>query len=94
MLLSTFRVSHERKKENKKHEELPEGHHSAHGQIPQDKEGVWSPGSKTKEAGEDGAEEEGPFLSKVELQKDMQGRRVQPLYTCGHKGVYKTGLWN
>lgn len=94
MCLSTFRVSHERKKENKKHEELPEDHHSAHGQTPQDKEGVWSPGSKTKEAGEDGSEEEGAVPSKVELQKDTQGRRAQPWCTCGHKGVYKAGPWN
>ncbi|XP_021033400.1 uncharacterized protein LOC110305676 [Mus caroli] len=66
----SIRVSHERKRENKNHEELPEGHHSSHGQ---DKEGVWLPGSRTEEAGEDQAAEEGPFLSKTELQKDTQG---------------------
>lgn len=91
MFFSTFRVSHERKSENKNHEELPESHHSSHGQ---DKEGVWLPGSRTEEAEEDPAAEEGPFLSKTELQKDTQGRRAQPCCTyihCGHKGVYKTG---
>lgn len=93
MFFSTFRVSHERKKENKNQEELPEGHHSPQGQTLQDKEGSRSPGSRTEEAGEDGAAEEGPFLSKLEPQKDTQGRRAQPWYTCGHKRVYKTGLW-
>ncbi|XP_021069606.1 uncharacterized protein LOC110332648 isoform X2 [Mus pahari] len=67
------RVSRERKRENKNHEELPEGHHSPHGQMLQDKEGVWRPGSRTEEAGEEQAAEEGPFLGKIELRKDTQG---------------------
>ncbi|XP_031208184.1 uncharacterized protein LOC116077637 [Mastomys coucha] len=69
------RVTHERKRENKKHEELPEGHHSLHGQMLQDKEGVWSPGSRTEEAGDGGAAEEGLSLRKVEPQEDTQGER-------------------
>ncbi|XP_052053392.1 uncharacterized protein LOC127695355 isoform X2 [Apodemus sylvaticus] len=69
----SIRVSHERKRENKKHEELPEGHHSPHGQMLQDKEGVRSPESRAEEAGEGRAAEEGPLLSKTELQKDIQG---------------------
>ncbi|XP_040605938.1 uncharacterized protein LOC101830059 [Mesocricetus auratus] len=70
------RVPHERKKENRKHEDLPEGHHSPHGQTLQNTEDVWSAGTKTKEAGEDGAAEEGPFLSKIELRKDMKDWRL------------------
>ncbi|XP_034363402.1 uncharacterized protein LOC117711698 [Arvicanthis niloticus] len=69
----SIRVSHERKKENKKQEELPEGHYSPQGQTLQDKEGARSPGSRANEAGEDGAAEEGPFLGKIEPQKDTQG---------------------
>lgn len=92
VLLSTFRVTHERKRENKKHEELPEGHHSPHGQMLQDKEGVWSPGSRTEEAGDDGAAEEGLSLRKVEPQEDTQGRRAPAWCTCGHNGVSETGL--
>ncbi|XP_051038912.1 uncharacterized protein LOC127221055 [Phodopus roborovskii] len=66
-------VPHERKKENKKHEDFPEGHHSPHGQTLQDTEAVWSAGTKTKESGEDAAAEEGPSFSKIELRKDMKG---------------------
>uniref|UniRef100_A0A8C8TF75 RIKEN cDNA 1700012B07 gene n=1 Tax=Peromyscus maniculatus bairdii TaxID=230844 RepID=A0A8C8TF75_PERMB len=69
----SIRIPHEKKKENKNHEDLPEGHHSPHGQMLQDVEGVWSAGSKTKEAGEDGAAEEGPLLSKIEPRKDVKG---------------------
>uniref|UniRef100_A0A8C2MJ99 RIKEN cDNA 1700012B07 gene n=1 Tax=Cricetulus griseus TaxID=10029 RepID=A0A8C2MJ99_CRIGR len=69
----SIRVPHERKKENKKHEDLPEGHHSPYGQMLQDTEDVWNAGSKTKEAGEDGAAEEGSFVSKIELRKDVKG---------------------
>ncbi|XP_052615828.1 uncharacterized protein LOC128123448 [Peromyscus californicus insignis] len=69
----SIRIPHEKKKENKKHEDLPEGHHSPHGQMLQDVEGVWSAGSKTKEAGEDGPAEEGPLLSKIEPHKDVKG---------------------
>ncbi|CAO2645909.1 hypothetical protein LEMLEM_LOCUS27670 [Lemmus lemmus] len=73
IFLSTCRVSHERKKENKKHEGRPEDPHSPHGQMLQDTEGVWSTGSKAKEAGEDEAAEERPFLSKPEPRKDVKG---------------------
>lgn len=69
----TCRISHERKKENKKHEDLPEDHHSPHGQMLQDMEGVWSTGSKTKEVEEEEAAEEGPLLSKTERRKDVKG---------------------
>ncbi|XP_051013830.1 LOW QUALITY PROTEIN: uncharacterized protein LOC127199885 [Acomys russatus] len=69
----SIRVLHERKRENKKHEDLPGSHHSTRGQMLQDMEGVWSAGSKTKEAGEDRATEEGPFPSKIELRKDVKG---------------------
>nr|XP_048301641.1 uncharacterized protein LOC125407849 isoform X5 [Myodes glareolus] len=69
----SIRVSHERKKENKKHEDLSEDHHSPHGQMLQDMEAVSSTGSKTKEAEEDGAAEEGPLLSKIEPRKDVKG---------------------
>lgn len=73
IFFSTCRVSHERKKENKKHEDLSEDHHSPHGQMLQDTEAVSSTGSKTKEAEEDGAAEEGPLLSKIEPRKDVKG---------------------
>ncbi|XP_036051218.1 uncharacterized protein LOC118588782 [Onychomys torridus] len=66
------RIPHEKKKENKKHEDLPEGHHSPQGQMLQDVEGVWSAGSKTQEEGEDGAAEEGPLLIKREPRKDTE----------------------
>ncbi|KAL6034506.1 hypothetical protein STEG23_006477 [Scotinomys teguina] len=70
-LCCAVRVPHE-KKENEKHENLPEGHHSPHGQM----EGVWSAGSKTKEEGEDGAAEEEPLLSKIEQRKDVKDWRL------------------
>ncbi|XP_057632948.1 uncharacterized protein LOC130878825 [Chionomys nivalis] len=69
----SIRISHEREKENKKREDLPGDHHSHHGQMRQDMEGVWSTGSKTKEEEEDGAAEEGPLLSKTERRKDVKG---------------------
>ncbi|XP_055448417.1 uncharacterized protein LOC129665649 [Psammomys obesus] len=70
---SVERVPQERKKENKKHEDLPEGHHLPQGQMLQDTEHNHSAGSKNKEAGENEAAEEGPFLSKTELRKDVKG---------------------
>lgn len=73
IFFSTCRISHKRKKENKKHEDLAEDHQSPLGQMLQDMEGVWSTGSKTKEAEEDGAAEEGPLLSKTEPRKDVKG---------------------
>ncbi|CAH6776355.1 RGD1559578 [Phodopus roborovskii] len=95
-----IRVPHERKKENKKHEDFPEGHHSPHGQTLQDTEAVWSAGTKTKESGEDAAAEEGPSFSKIELRKDMKEWRLptplgpvnSPLISSGLSDSKATGL--
>ncbi|KAK1331199.1 hypothetical protein QTO34_009148 [Cnephaeus nilssonii] len=66
------RVPHERKKENKKHEELPEGPASPRGQLLQKGEGVHIPEDKTEDTGGDQSTEEGPPLSKTEARKDAK----------------------
>nr|XP_048301639.1 uncharacterized protein LOC125407849 isoform X3 [Myodes glareolus] len=88
----SIRVSHERKKENKKHEDLSEDHHSPHGQMLQDMEAVSSTGSKTKEAEEDGAAEEGPLLSKIEPRKDVKDWRLPTPLGAMNPPLISSGL--
>ncbi|XP_054565358.1 uncharacterized protein LOC114234382 isoform X2 [Eptesicus fuscus] len=66
------RVPHERKKENKKHEELPEGPAPPCGQLLQKGEGVHIPEDKTEDTGGDQSTEEGPPLSKTEARKEAK----------------------
>ncbi|XP_014402775.1 PREDICTED: uncharacterized protein LOC106727724 [Myotis brandtii] len=67
------RVPHERKKENKKHEEPPEGLAQPHGQLLEKGEGVHIPEDRTEDTGGDQSTEEGPPLSKTEARKDAKG---------------------
>nr|KAF6309079.1 hypothetical protein mPipKuh1_009183 [Pipistrellus kuhlii] len=67
------RVPHERKKENKKHEELPGGPAPPHGQLLQKGEGDHIPEDRTEDAGGDQPTEEGPPVSKTEARKDAKG---------------------
>uniref|UniRef100_G1Q3G7 Uncharacterized protein n=1 Tax=Myotis lucifugus TaxID=59463 RepID=G1Q3G7_MYOLU len=66
------RVPHERKKENKKHEEPPEGLAQPHGQLLEKGEGVHIPEDRTEDTGGDQSAEEGP-PSKTEARKDAKG---------------------
>ncbi|XP_045442008.1 uncharacterized protein LOC118726588 [Pipistrellus kuhlii] len=66
------RVPHERKKENKKHEELPGGPAPPHGQLLQKGEGDHIPEDRTEDAGGDQPTEEGPPVSKTEARKDAK----------------------
>ncbi|CAK6438144.1 unnamed protein product [Pipistrellus nathusii] len=72
------RVPHERKKENKKHEELPEGPAPPCGQLLQkgEGEGVHIPEDKAEDAGGDQPTEEGPPLSRTEARKDAKDRKL------------------
>lgn len=86
------RVPHERKKENKKHEEPPEGPAQPHGQLLEKGEGVHIPEDKTEDTGGDQSTEEGPPLSKTEARKDAKGRAspglgTQSWCTCWHPPV-------
>uniref|UniRef100_G1Q3F8 Uncharacterized protein n=1 Tax=Myotis lucifugus TaxID=59463 RepID=G1Q3F8_MYOLU len=65
------RVPHERKKENKKHEEPPEGLAQPHGQLLEKGEGVHIPEDRTEDTGGDQSTEEGP-PSKTEARKDAK----------------------
>uniref|UniRef100_G1QAY8 Uncharacterized protein n=1 Tax=Myotis lucifugus TaxID=59463 RepID=G1QAY8_MYOLU len=65
------RVPHERKKENKKHEEPPEGLAQPHGQLLEKGEGVHIPEDRTEDTGGDQSAEEGP-PSKTEARKDAK----------------------
>ncbi|XP_059125775.1 uncharacterized protein LOC131916443 isoform X3 [Peromyscus eremicus] len=58
----------------------------------QDVEGVRSAGSKTKEAGEDGAAEEGPLLSKVEPRKDVKDWRLPTALGAVNPPLISSGL--
>lgn len=75
------RVPHERKKENKKHEELPEGPAQPRGQLLQKDEGVHLPEDETEDTGGVQSPEEGPPLSKREAGKDAKGRASPGLGT-------------
>ncbi|XP_037666458.1 uncharacterized protein LOC119514810 [Choloepus didactylus] len=63
----------ERKRENRKQEELPEDQHLALGQMSQKAEGAQGSEDKTKETEGDQAPEEGPSLSITEPRKDSKG---------------------
>ncbi|XP_036195712.1 uncharacterized protein LOC118671537 isoform X2 [Myotis myotis] len=67
------RVPYERKKENKKHEEPPEGLAQPHGQLLEKGKGVHIPEDKTEDTGSDQSTEEGSPLSKTEARKYAKG---------------------
>ncbi|XP_070250551.1 uncharacterized protein [Myotis yumanensis] len=77
LLTSQSRVPHERKKENKKHEEPPEGLAQPHGQLLEKGEGVHIPEDRTEDTGGDQSTEEGPPLSKTEARKDARGTHLK-----------------
>ncbi|KAF5924389.1 hypothetical protein HPG69_018790 [Diceros bicornis minor] len=72
MPYDNVRVPCDRKKENKKQEDLREDQPSPHGQMLQKEEGAQITKDKRKETGDDKAAEEGPSLSKTDLRKDTK----------------------
>uniref|UniRef100_A0A8C7B0J3 Uncharacterized protein n=1 Tax=Neovison vison TaxID=452646 RepID=A0A8C7B0J3_NEOVI len=70
----SFRAPHERKKENKKQEDLPEGQPLPDGQMLQKGQGAQISKDKAKDKGGDKATKEGPSLGKTEPQIDAKGK--------------------
>ncbi|XP_021534052.1 uncharacterized protein LOC110570366 [Neomonachus schauinslandi] len=70
--LFILRVPHERKKENKKQEVLPEDQPLPDGQMLQKGEGVQIFKDKAKDTGGDKATKEGPSLGRTEPRKDAK----------------------
>ncbi|XP_032726944.1 uncharacterized protein LOC116875493 isoform X1 [Lontra canadensis] len=66
------RDPHERKKENKKQEDLPEGQPLPDGQMLQKGQGAQISKDKAKDKGEDKATKEGPYIGKTELRRDAK----------------------
>ncbi|KAM5214572.1 uncharacterized protein RBU33_006045 [Hipposideros larvatus] len=66
------RVPGESKKDHREPEGLPDGQAWPRGQVLQRGEGAQNTEDNTKEAGEDKATEEGPFLSNTEPRKDAK----------------------
>ncbi|XP_014644884.1 PREDICTED: uncharacterized protein LOC101390670 [Ceratotherium simum simum] len=86
MPYDNVRVPCDRKKENKKQEDLPEDQPSPHGQMLQKEEGAQITKDKRKETGDDKAAEEGPSLSKTDPRKDTKASfginpRFVPVYS-------------
>ncbi|XP_016056952.1 PREDICTED: uncharacterized protein LOC107528387 [Miniopterus natalensis] len=68
----------ERRKEHRKHEELPEGRAWPRGRPLQKGDGAQTSENKTKEAGGDQSTKEGPFLSKTEPRRDTKACHFSP----------------
>lgn len=68
------RAPQERKKENMRPEELPEGQAWPRGQVLQAGEGAQITEDNTEKAGGDKSTEEGPPLGETEPRKDAKGR--------------------
>lgn len=77
----SFRAPHERKKENKKQEDLPEGQPLPDGQMLQKGQGAQISKDKAKDKGGDKATKEGPSLGKTEPQRDAKGKASPGLGT-------------
>ena len=76
-----FRVSCERKKWNKKQEDLPKEQPSPHGPMLQKRKGAQIIEDKSKETGDDKTAEEGPSLGKTDPRKDTKGKASPGLWT-------------
>lgn len=79
--LFILRVPHERKKENKKQEDLPEDQPLPDGQMLQKGEGAQIFKDKAKDTGGDKATKEGPSLGRTEPRKDAKGKASPGLQT-------------
>uniref|UniRef100_A0A8C5L342 Uncharacterized protein n=1 Tax=Jaculus jaculus TaxID=51337 RepID=A0A8C5L342_JACJA len=76
---SVFRVLHERKRENRKHEDPPEERHSPREHVLRNGGGPRGAGSKAKGTGEEDAAEESPLLGKAAPRHDAKGNGIPAL---------------